>query len=268
MLSIGEFAGMTGLGVKALRHYDERGVLTPHEVDRPSGYRRYGEDQVRDGVVIRALRDAGVPLPRVAEVVAGADAGAALDTHRRAVLAEREREDAGFARAAAVLAALAPPVEVEERACAAQPYAARVLSVEPDCADDLDDDAANAQFAALFADLQRADAGPIGPFWTALRAGEHGRIDIACCWPTSRRLEAGWGDAGTTTAVLPARTELVATWRPQGDERLPEDATHPAVVALYDAVAARGLDLRAAEVRQRVLGDERDHCVEIAVTIA
>ena len=43
MMNIGEFAALTGLGVKALRHYDERGVLTPAAVDPVSGYRKYGE---------------------------------------------------------------------------------------------------------------------------------------------------------------------------------------------------------------------------------
>ena len=79
MLSIGEFAGMTGLSVKALRHYDEKGVLVPRDVDPRSGYRRYGEDQVRAGVVVRALRAADVPLADVAHSVAAGDGRAALE---------------------------------------------------------------------------------------------------------------------------------------------------------------------------------------------
>jgi DNA-binding transcriptional MerR regulator len=47
MMKIGEFAGITGLSVKALRHYDERAVLAPADVDERSGYREYGESQVR-----------------------------------------------------------------------------------------------------------------------------------------------------------------------------------------------------------------------------
>ncbi len=65
MLKIGEFSGLTGLSVKALRYYDEKGILVPAQVDKYSGYRQYGEEQVRDGAVIRALRNAGVPLPAV-----------------------------------------------------------------------------------------------------------------------------------------------------------------------------------------------------------
>lgn len=60
MLSIGEFAGLTGLSVKALRHYDEKGILVPVEADENSGYRRYGEEQVRDGAVIRVSSPSAV----------------------------------------------------------------------------------------------------------------------------------------------------------------------------------------------------------------
>ncbi|MGN6428484.1 MAG: MerR family DNA-binding transcriptional regulator [Leifsonia sp.] len=93
MLKIGEFAGLTGLSVKALRHYDEIGALVPADVDDRSAYRLYGESQVRAGVVIRALRDAEVPLPAVSAAISGGEAAQALETHRVRVLEQRERED-------------------------------------------------------------------------------------------------------------------------------------------------------------------------------
>lgn len=92
MLSIGEFSGFTGLSVKALRHYDEKGVLVPAEVDAQTGYRRYGEEQVREGVIIRALRDADVPLPDL--VSDGSRALSTLSAQRTAVLEKRKLEDA------------------------------------------------------------------------------------------------------------------------------------------------------------------------------
>ena len=45
MITIGEFALSTGVSVKALRFYDDRGLLTPAEVDPHSGYRRYSAAQ-------------------------------------------------------------------------------------------------------------------------------------------------------------------------------------------------------------------------------
>jgi DNA-binding transcriptional MerR regulator len=45
-LSIGEFARRSRLSVKALRLYDERGVLVPARVDEASGYRYYDAAQL------------------------------------------------------------------------------------------------------------------------------------------------------------------------------------------------------------------------------
>ena len=39
LLPIGRFARVSGLTVKALRHYDEIGLLQPAYVDEESGYR-------------------------------------------------------------------------------------------------------------------------------------------------------------------------------------------------------------------------------------
>jgi DNA-binding transcriptional MerR regulator len=41
LLSIGRFARMTGLTVKALRHYDAEGLLGPGHVDYWTGCRYY-----------------------------------------------------------------------------------------------------------------------------------------------------------------------------------------------------------------------------------
>ena len=39
LLSIGEFARLTHLSVKALRHYDDLGLVVPTHVDPTTGYR-------------------------------------------------------------------------------------------------------------------------------------------------------------------------------------------------------------------------------------
>lgn len=268
MLKIGEFAGVTGLSVKALRHYDEKGVLIPVDVDERSGYRRYGEGQVRAGVTVRALRDAGVPLPHVAAAVAtGAELGA-LRAHRQRVLEDREREDHAFEAADVVLRGLSVPVDVLERTMDAQPFVGRVISVEPEAAESLSDEDANAVFAELFMQLQASGLAPSGPFWTTLKTGDNGTMQLICCWPTPLELDADWGGPQTLVGVLPVRVELVATWRPTEEESLGEGSTHPAVVALFDALAERQLDLRVAEVRQSVLGQSKDdYAVEVSVAV-
>ena len=53
LLTIGEFSRMTHLSVKALRHYDDVGLLSPAQVDSSSSYRRYATGQVPIARVIR-----------------------------------------------------------------------------------------------------------------------------------------------------------------------------------------------------------------------
>ncbi len=69
MLTIGEFARATGLTAKALRLYDDLGLLAPADVDAHTGYRRYTPDQVDRARLVARLRSAGVPLRRIATIV-------------------------------------------------------------------------------------------------------------------------------------------------------------------------------------------------------
>jgi DNA-binding transcriptional MerR regulator len=75
LLSIGRFGRLTGLTVKALRHYDAEDLLKPHEVDPSTAYRYYGVEQVERGRLIRRLRDLDVPLDVLGDVLAARDAG-------------------------------------------------------------------------------------------------------------------------------------------------------------------------------------------------
>lgn len=268
MLKIGEFAGLTGLSVKALRHYDEIGVLLPAEVDERSGYRFYAEGQVRTGVEIRMLRDAEVPLPEISDAVSGGTAEEALEAHRLRVLERREREDRAFLRATTGLRGLAAPVEVFERQMPAQHFAGQAIAVPADDGEAVSDEDASAVFGALFARLRAAGAGPSGPFWTAVRARDRGTVELVCCWPTPSEVPEVVLGPDHFSGVLPARTELVARWRPVGGVEPPEGSLHPAAIALFDGIAERGAELGGAEVRQAVIGQTPDDAaVELSVTV-
>jgi DNA-binding transcriptional MerR regulator len=69
MLSIGRFADASGLTVKALRHYDEIGLLVPARVDPDNGYRYYDAAQVEAAVTIRRLRALELPLDEIAKLL-------------------------------------------------------------------------------------------------------------------------------------------------------------------------------------------------------
>jgi DNA-binding transcriptional MerR regulator len=64
-MSIGEFARRSRLSPKALRLYDELGLLPPARVDEDSGYRFYEPGQLKQARLIAALRQLQVPLAEI-----------------------------------------------------------------------------------------------------------------------------------------------------------------------------------------------------------
>jgi len=84
-ISIGEFARRSRLSLKALRLYDERGVLVPARVDQASGYRYYGTAQLEEARLVVMLRQLQLPLAAVKELLAcdPADAAKRIAEHWR-----------------------------------------------------------------------------------------------------------------------------------------------------------------------------------------
>ncbi|MCZ4517110.1 MerR family DNA-binding transcriptional regulator [Rhodococcus ruber] len=265
MMKIGEFAAVTGLSVKALRHYDEKGVLVPSATDEQSGYRFYDERQVRAGIVVRALRNAEVPLPAVAAALATGSADHILAVHHERRVADGMREDRAVEEAGVQLRALAVPVTVVERHGAAQPFVGRIMTVDDDDQGRSDDDADSA-FMELFAQLQAAGLGPIGPPWTSFSITDEGQSELILCWPT-KELLADWRDTHTVVGELPARNELVASWIAADAEAIPSGTMNPAVVALYDQVGLGGVIPESTEIRQASIGSD-GRGIEVAMTIS
>ncbi len=94
LLPIGRFSEICRLSIKALRHYDETGLLPPALVDRSSGYRYYTYTQANRAEAIRILRSLGMPLDDIREALDGDDpdvAAKVLDRHRARLESELER---------------------------------------------------------------------------------------------------------------------------------------------------------------------------------
>jgi len=70
LLSIGAFADVSRLSLKALRLYDRLRLLPPAYVDSSSGYRYYRTDQLRQAKMIRLMRDMEMPLAKIRSVLA------------------------------------------------------------------------------------------------------------------------------------------------------------------------------------------------------
>ena len=110
LMTIGRFARITGLTVKALRHYDEVGLLRPAAVDPETGYRSYSSGQVRSAERIRMLRRLELPLDDIATLVETEDPAL---IHR--VLVDHQRRTAiRSAQLKIVLQGLQPLIDGKE----------------------------------------------------------------------------------------------------------------------------------------------------------
>lgn len=102
VVPIGRFSQICRLTVKALRHYDELGLLKPVLVDPHSGYRYYSLDQAAAAETIRLLRALEMPLEGIGAVLREGDREAAqvhLDRHRQRL----EERIAGYQQALVAL---------------------------------------------------------------------------------------------------------------------------------------------------------------------
>jgi DNA-binding transcriptional MerR regulator len=87
LVPIGQFAAASRLSLKALRLYDENGLLPPARVDPESGYRYYRLQQLGHATTIRLLRRAGMPLAEIRAFLA-APSAAQLEEYERTLLGE------------------------------------------------------------------------------------------------------------------------------------------------------------------------------------
>ena len=80
MLRIGDFSRLAQVTIKTLRYYDDVGLLKPAAVDRFTGYRYYTLDQLPRLNRILALKDLGLSLEQIAQML---DANLQTDEIRR-----------------------------------------------------------------------------------------------------------------------------------------------------------------------------------------
>ncbi|MBN0044756.1 MerR family transcriptional regulator [Streptomyces actuosus] len=100
-MTIGAFAKACRLSPKALRLYDELGLLRPARVDADTGYRYYAAGQLERARLVAWLRRLGMPLADISRVCALAPAAAAREV--RAFWARVEAETAARRDLAAFL---------------------------------------------------------------------------------------------------------------------------------------------------------------------
>jgi DNA-binding transcriptional MerR regulator len=211
-LAIGDFAKMTHLSVKALRHYHDVGVLEPAQVDPWTGYRFYEPDQVPLAQVIRRFRELGMPLEEVKAVLQAPD----VAVRNEVIVAHLARMESQLAQTQAVVASLrsllerpAAPVAVEYRSVPR----ARALAVRDVVTEAEVQDWWVAAFTELYGVLAAAGVAPGGP-GGALYASELFEVEkgeVVAFVPVPGAGSAALGGAGRAVVTdVPAAELAVA----------------------------------------------------------
>lgn len=269
LVTIGNFAHRAGLTAKALRLYDDLGLLRPADVDPSNGYRRYGLDQVRHARLIRMLRGTDLTLVEIGQLLADLDvgpdvAGRHLDRHLAALEARHSGRRLLIRHIHAILREEDPSMfPIQTRHVDAR----RVMSVQRRLrAPETDSFVAAAK--AAFAD-HLDGATPIGPFTLIF----HGIVDHDSDGPLEAIL-------GCPTHVQPTDAIGVRT-EPAHDEAFTRITkaqwAYPAILAAYDVVASSpqataraGSPLSCREVylaEPDAIGDDEPIC-DIAFPLA
>ncbi|WP_010534282.1 MerR family transcriptional regulator [Brachybacterium squillarum] len=251
-LTIGEFATATWLSTKALRLYDEKGLLTPDATDPHTGYRRYSRAQVETARLITLLRRLDMPLDQVREVV-GRDPGerAALIARHREREAEQHARRQSLARylegaldAGSLTGQGQSAVAAYEVSLREVPAVALLTATRHTAAKDLPD-VIREQAARLVA-LAEDRGGVAG----RLSVIYHGQVG----WESDGPVEVcvPIGDPERAHRIEPAHRELFTRVRR-------EDVQFPGILAAFDAV-----QLRAAHLGLTPAGPPREVYVPVA----
>ena len=67
--TIGEFSRISGLSIKALRLYHEKGILIPGHIDPSTNYRYYDEANMAKAKIILYLRDMELSLADIKDIL-------------------------------------------------------------------------------------------------------------------------------------------------------------------------------------------------------
>ena len=94
MFRIGEFSKMSKTTIKTLRYYDEIGLLKPEETSGFTGYRFYSTRQLFELHRIQSLRQAGLSIDEISQILSGQDSAMILTRRREELLQElAEQQD-------------------------------------------------------------------------------------------------------------------------------------------------------------------------------
>jgi effector-binding domain-containing protein len=233
LLSIGSFGRRCRLSVKALRHYDEVGLLRPIHVDLATGYRYYHRHQAPAAIAIAMLRSLDVPIAAIRYLLASEDGGAIT----RILDRERARQAREIERASSALRS----IERLVRAGTVFPYDVAVaevpgetlLYVEGTTTSELHVEAGTALVHDLLGRLRELGRPQIGPVQCVMpRSGDDETLIL--------QMGTAIADAPPDVPVLTLPAGTVAVTQHVG----PYEEIGLAEHALYAWAEERGVEVR------------------------
>ncbi len=240
MLKIGEFSKLAQVSVKALRYYDELGLLRPDWVDRYTGYRYYSLQQLPRLNRLLALRELGFPLAQIERLLREDLSSGELQRLMRLRQAEIAQQVAAEQAQLARVAARIRQIEQEGR----QPrYEVLVKPVQPRLVAGIRDTIAEYRdVGGLIGELQSYLAGrgvvssPLTPYLAVYYDAEYrdGGADVEVAVPLPGRLR---GDARVVVHELPGSATVASLVHTGGYDRI--SAAYRALMAWTQANAFR-----------------------------
>src|SRR5262245_38853798 len=128
MFRIGDFSRLGKVSVKALRFYDEVGLLKPTYVDRDTGYRYYSATLLPRLNRILAFKELGFPLEEIVHLLEG---GLPVDRVRESLQSRRAELAGRIERERAQLAEVDAWLEQIDRAGRVPEYEVTIKQVAP-----------------------------------------------------------------------------------------------------------------------------------------
>lgn len=270
MFKIGAFSQLTGVTIKALRYYDRVGLLKPQEVDRFTGYRYYTVSQIDRLNRILALKDLGLSLDEISQVLCENPSAAELRGMLRLKQAQLRQsiseEQARLERVEARLQQIEregelPVHEVVIRDVAAQ-HVLRYREILPHPR------AIKPFFIQISEALYPSGITPIAPFIALYHQGEYREYDldveaaipVAEDAPASLRLD---DERVMTRAILPelrVATTLCKMYS-QAD-------VYTANRDLSIWIEANGYTIADSPCREVYLANDEDSCITFEVQLA
>lgn len=215
---VGEVAGLTGVSVRTLHHYDRIGLLRPQQ-RTAAGYRLYGEQELLRLQQILTLRYLGFPLKRIGELLdrPDFDLAASLRVQER-VLRDRMAE---LARITAVLGKLVTAYRQDgdwnwDLVIHASETVAAGLASQENSMSELFTPEQMEQFAELAERTPAEEMIAIQDGWSALLPDVRASYDLDPASPEAQALAERWD-------ALTARTVRAYESAPQLVEALREN---------------------------------------------